>query len=1196
MRRGHLLGRTVRQIVRIFAFSLLILLVCPNVGFGQVTSSSLSGNITDSSGAGVPGAKVTAENVSTMMSTSAMSDPTSYYIFPALTPGTYTLTVEKSGFRTMTLQGIQLLVAQKATVDVHLNVGSVTTTVQVSTQVPIVQTSTASPSTVIDEQQVVELPLNQREYGSFALLTPGTVTDRGGFATWSGSSPFAATSYSADGTRTSGNNYLVDGIFANALTGGGFSVQPTPDGIEEFRLQTNTYSAVFGLKAGSDINLVTKSGTNQLHGAVYEFLRNDHLAARNFFDYNQLNPVTGAQLAGTARPEFIRNQFGFAFGGPIKKDKTFFFGNYEGLRQVQGQTIGSFLPTVAQEQGNFSSVLTGDTTNLCGPGGPSNLAYDTGQLFDPATESLYTCPQGSLAGSQILVGQPIPGNVITNIDPVAQKALALYTATPNLPGYPNFINNTPGTRDDDIFQIRIDHNFNDKNQFFGRYLFGEDNQNSPDALPGYAELTYFRGQNLALGWTHTFTPTLLNEARFGFQRDFQDFNCFGCPRKPGTIASFGIANLTGFGPITESYPSFSFSGYTAEGGGGAFSTFTGVGDGIYHPMYNPDMVETYEDNLTWTHGRHTIVFGGAMSFWQSLRVQSPAYPAGEFTFSGQYSSLADELPAAGVSPLADLELGYPSYAGKTYSFDYMYQVGGGYWSYYAQDDFKIASNLVINIGLRYEYRRPAVDKNNEYASFIPVGPAFTSGNGMILTSLPDSENDALCQDNSYLINAEGECLIVSSAMRAQMGFTGRRQRTIIGTEDDLFAPRLGLTWRPTQSDKLIIHTGFGIFYDLGALNNQHYGDNNPIFAPTQIFNSTFGAPPIVTNGQLTMLENVFSASSTPPLTSQFEALFPAPDYVTPKIEEWSFGVESQLANNLGLEIDYVGNHGYDLGYLIDFGNQPLPGVGAIQPRRPYPDFNSLLYTTSWGLSSYDSLQVKLTKRYSHGLTLLNSYTWGSCLDNNEGDEGYTAGTGDNGPQNYNDRNADYGRCEDDARQRFVTSGVWQLPFGNGMHFLNDRGKLNYLVGGWRTSGILSIQSGFPLTVVSENDWSNTGSVSPRPDRLCSGNGPGTVSQWFNSSCFTTAALQSALEAGDPRFGNSGRGIVDGPTLADLDFALLKETRVTERLSTEFRAEFFNMLNHPYFGDPNTAFGNPLFGEIGSAGDPREIQFALKVIF
>lgn len=1180
-----------RVIARLVVLTLGLLLFTCQLCVGQVTSATLAGTIADTTGAGVPGASITATDSETGIATNTTSESGGNYVFPSLQPGTYVVTIKKTGFSTKTFTGVQLLVAQKATLDVQLQVGSVTTAVQVTAQVPVVQTSTASPSTVISEQQVVELPLNQRQYGSLALLSPGTVTDRGGFATWSGSSPFAGTSYAANGTRTSGNNYLVDGIFANALTGGGFSIQPTPDGVEEFRIQTNTYSAVFGLKAGSAINLVTKSGTNQIHGTAYEFLRNNVLDARNFFAQNQQNPVTQVVIPGTARPEFRRNQFGAAVGGPIKKNKTFFFGNYEGLRQIQGQTVGSFLPTAAQKGGDFSSALTGQTVNLCGAGGPSNLNFDTGQLFNPATESNFVCPAGSAkAGSNILVGQPIPGNMITSIDPVAQKALALYTATPNLPGYPNFINQTPGVRNDDIFQIRIDHNLSDKNQFFGRYLYAEDNQNSPDALPGYASLEYFRGQNFALGWTHTFGPTLLDEARFGFQRDFQNFNCLGCPRPAGTIAGFGIGNLTGFGPITESNPSFNFSGFSAQGGGGSFSTFTGVGDGIYHPMYNPDMVETYEDNLTWTRGRHTLVFGGSMSFWQSLRVQSPAYPAGTFSFSGQYSSLAGELPAAGVSPLADLELGYPSFAGKTYSFDYMYQVGGGYWSYYAQDDFRVSSNFVVNIGLRYEYRRPAVDKNNVYASFLPTGPAFTPGNARIITALPDTQNDALCADNSYLVNAGGTCLIASSAMRSQLGFTGRRQRAIIETEDDMFAPRLGLTWRPAQSDKLIIHTGFGLFYDLGALNNQHYGDNNPVFAPTDVFNSTFGASPT------TKIETVFSASSTPLLTSQFEALFPAPDYKTPKVEEWSFGVESQLTQDFALEVDYVGNHGYDLGYLIDFGNQPLPGVGAIQPRRPYPDFNSLLYTTSWGLSTYNSLQVKATKRYSHGVTWLSSYTWGACINNNEGDEGYGAGTGNNGPQDYNDRNANRGPCENDATQRFVTSGVWQLPVGNGMRFLNSIGRLNYLVGGWETSGILSIQSGFPLTVVSLNDWSNTGSVSPRPDRTCRGKGPATVDQWFNSSCFSTTALQDLYQAGTPRFGNSGRGIVAGPRLANLDFALLKKTPITERVSAEFRAEFFNMFNHPYFGDPNTAFGSPLFGEIGSAGTPRDIQFGLKLLF
>ena len=1167
------------------------LLLCCEPCVAQVTSATLSGTVVDASGAGVPDASVTVTDTQTGSTTNATSNSAGYYIFPSLPPGTYTVTAKRAGFGTKTLSGIELLVAQKAALDIQLQVGAVTTVVQVTSQVPIVQTTTASPSTVISEQQVVDLPLNARYYGAFALLSPGAITDRGGFAGGAIGSPFSSTSYAANGTRTSGNNYLVDGIFADNLSFAGFSVQPTPDAVGEFRFQTNTYSAVFGLKAGSTINLITKGGTNQFHGSVYEFLRNNDIDARNFFAVNQTNPLTGAVLPGTARPAYRRNQFGFAFGGPLKKDKTFFFGNFEGLRQVQGETAGYFLPTAAEKDGDFSSALTGNIINLCGGGGPSNLNFDTGQLFNPSTESLYTCPAGSAkAGSTILVGQSIPGNMITSIDPTAQKFLALYTANPNLPGYPNYINTASATRNDEIFDVRVDHNFSDKNQFFGRYLFGQSSQLTPE-LPTFGGLYYFRGQNLAVGWTHTFSPTLLNEARFGFQRNVEHTDCEGCPRAAGTIAGYGVAGLVGFGPLTQSNPAVSFSAISGQGGGGSFSSYSGVGDGIYHPMWNPDMVETYEDNLTWTHGRHTIVAGTDMEFYQVFRTQSPAYSAGEFGYSGQYTSLDGEANKATASPLADMEMGYPDFAGRSFGFTWMYQVGGGFWSYYAQDDFKVTPNFTINAGLRYEYRRPPVDKNNVYASFLPTGPEFQTGNAFLLTPLPNAQNDALCTNEPFLRSASGECLVASSAMRSQLGFTGRRQRTIVGTEHDLFAPRLGLTWRPLSNDKLIVHTGAGLFYDLGLLNDYHYGDNNPVFAPTQTFTATYGTPPTATT------EDVFATAPARTPASAFVALMPSPDFKTPKVIEWSFGIESQLGNNLAVEVDYVGNHGYDLGYLIDFGNQPLPGLGALQPRRPYPDFNTTLYSTSWGLSSYNSLQAKLTKRYANGVTLLASYTWSSSLDNNEGDEGYTAGTGNNGPQNYNNFRADRGRGENDARQRVVVSGVWQLPVGNGKRFLSAPGKLDYLVGGWETSGILSLQSGFPLTIVSNTDWSNTGSASPRPDRLCNGsNGPRTVSEWFNTSCFSTAALQAAFEAGQPRFGDSGRGILDGPPLYDLDFAMMKRFRITERLNAQFRAEFFNFLNTPYFSDPNTAVGNPLYGEIGSAGASREIQFALKLLF
>ncbi len=1174
----------------LWLLSMFLLYVAPC--YGQIVNATLSGTVTDPTGAAIPDASVTATDVATQISTKTTTDAAGNYILPSLHPSTYSITAEKTGFKSTTLSGITLLVDQKARVDIQLQVGEITTKVEVSGAAPLVETTTASVGTVIGDQQVVELPLNLRRFGALASLVPGTTSDNGGFAAQSFGSPFSETTYAANGARSSSNNYLIDGADTRNLTFGGFAVQPTPDAVQEFKIQTNVYNAAFGRAAGSTINLITKSGTNEFHGAVYEFLRNDKLDAGNFFSRNRKNPFTGAEIPGSRRPEFRRNQFGFAIGGPIRKNKTFFFGNYEALRLVQGLTLGAFVPTPKEKSGDFSGVLTGNTINLCGSGGPASLNFDSGQLFDPGTESLFTCPAGSaLAGSQVLLGQAIPGNIITNIDPVAQKVISLGAfPDPIQPGFPNFVNQQPRVRNDHQFDVRIDHTLSEKDQFFGRYLFGQskiiDTTLAYTVLPNFGDSIYYRGQNMALGWTHTFGPRLLNEARFSFQRNYDIAACIKCPRPAGFMTGFGINNFQALTPADEGFPWF------------GFSNFDGVGDANYRPVISPDMVEKYQDNLTWTRGRHTLVFGTDMQFWQVFREEAAFSPHGQIYFNGQFSGLANETPdATGISDLADFELGYPNNAARTLRFLNTNQAGGGFWSWYAQDDFKISPNLSLNIGLRWEYRRPAVDKRNNFVTFVP-GPKFTGpGNGILVTAADDAQNDAFCTDPfySYLTTSDGRCLVATSAQRAKLGFTGRTRRTLVFPFKRDLAPRIGLTWRPTGSDKLVVRTGYGIFVDLPNFNNQHFVDNNPVFSPSQIYNTAFGAPPPLTNGVPTKTENIFQAGGVPPVTQQFASLYVSPNYQPPYFQQWSFGISSQLAQNWALEVNYIGTKGTKLGNLHLFANQPEPGVGDLQPRRPWPDFNIMLFTSPDADSSYHSLQVKLTKRFATGFTFLAGYTWSHSIDDNEGDEGFGGGSGNLAPQDDNNLKADRGRAENDARQRFVLSYIWLLPIGNGKRYLNRGGWLNQLVGGWEASGITTFQAGFPFTVRA-SDFSNTGTLNPRPDRTCNGEGKKSISSWFDASCFTTAALAAALAAGNPRFGNSGRNILNGPGYNNWDFALLKNFQITERLKLQFRSEFYNIFNFTPFGNPVTRVGNPRIGKIGSAGQERQIQFGLKVTF
>jgi hypothetical protein len=1144
------------------------------------SSANLYGLVTDAGGAAIPGANVTVTDVATSVVTKTTSDAAGNYSFPSLAPAAYSITVEAPGFKTEDIKGIVLAVNQKAREDVKLQVGSVDTKVEVTGEAPMVDTSSASVGTVIGQRDVVDLPLNVRRFGALAILVPGTVPDAqvgntsGGFANSSFGSPFSESTYAANGARSSSNNTLIDGVGSRNLTFGGFAVQPSPDAVQEFKIQTNIYDAAFGQTAGSTINLVTKSGTNSFHGSAYEFLRNDIFDASNFF-----NPL---------KPELRRNQYGASLGGPIwRAKKLFFFGNYEGLRQVAGLTSASLVPTAAQKSGDLSGLLTGTTANLCGDGGPAGFNYDTGQLFYPSTETVTTCATGANAGQSILVGTPIPGNKITAIDSVAAHVLSLNAfPAPNTSGTAgtNYVNGTPGTRYDHQVDARVDYDLSEKNQIFGRYIFGEANIVAPNTgystLPGFGDKLYFRGQNVAIGWTHTFGARLLNEALFGFQRDTDINNCASCPRPAGFMEGFGIQGLSALSPSLEGFPIF------------GFSNFGDIGDSNYRPVISPDMVEKYQDTVTITHGKHTIIAGADIQPWQVLGEEAPYSPHGELDFNGQYAALAGELNGgvSSASDFADFLLGAPDGANRSLHFENTNQVGGDFISLFAQDNVKLTQNLSINGGLRWEYRRPAIDKHNNYVTLEPTGPKFSGpGNATLVTAAPDTQNDSFCTDTaySYLTTTDGRCLIATSTERAKLGFTGRTRQTLIFPERHDFAPRLGIVWRPTASDKFILRSGYGVFYDLPNFNNQHFVDDNPVFSPSQTYITNKGQPPPATS------EAVFGGSAgIPKLTNQFISLYVEPKYLAPYFQQWSLGVQTQLSSDWALDLAYIGTKGTKLGNLHLAGNQAEPGTTSQQSRRPYVDFGTMLFTTSDGNSNYNAFQLKLTKRLTHGLSLLAAYTWSKSIDDSEGDEGFGAGANDsNLAQDDNNLPFERGRSYTDARHRIVVNTIYDLPFGPGKQFANQGGIVGYIIGGWEVSQITSWQTGYPFTVLGP-DFSNTGSDSPRPNRTCSGIGQKSITNWFDQNCFAVAG-----SAADPTFGNSRRNILDAPGLVNTDLAILRHFPVENKFDIEFRSEFFDAWNHPFFAPPANNISSPtLVGRVTSANDGRQIQFALKILF
>ncbi len=467
---------------------------------------------------------------------------------------------------------------------------------------------------------------------------------------------------------------------------------------------------------------------------------------------------------------------------------------------------------------------------------------------------------------------------------------------------------------------------------------------------------------------------------------------------------------------------------------------------------------------------------------------------------------------------------------------------------------------------------------------------------MLVSALPAAQNDALCTNpaDAYLHTnglMSDPCLIATSTQRSSFGFTGRTAQTLIFPDNKQFAPRLGIAWRPFGSDKAVVRTGYGIFYDTPNMNNQHFVNNNPVFSPSQYFLTSKEALPTETTA------NVFAgAGGIPPLSQQFVSLYVAPDYKAPYVQQWSFGIASQLSVNWALDVSYIGATGKHLGDLHLPANQPEPGPGAFGPRRPYPDFGEMLYTDPSASSDYNSLQVKVTRRFANGLSFLASYTFSKSLDDNEGDEGFGGGRGNGDAQDDNRPWLDWARSFTDARNRLVFSYIYELPVGKGKKFLNTGGVANAVLGGWQVSGVTSFQSGFPFTVTSA-DYGNTGSATPRPDRTCFGNGAKTLTEWFDTSCFTSAPLAADNKANIFLFGNSGRNILSGPGLNDFDFMAMKRFNLGERARLEFRAEMYNMFNTPNFAYPATNVDGNAFGVISNTNGPaREIQFALKLSF
>ncbi len=1184
----------------------------------QVDTGAILGTVRDQSGAIIPGAKVVLTNQGTGLSLTTITGSDGNYVFTPVKIGTYTVEAQYQGFRAVQQRDVTVNVQQHVVVNFELQPGQVTQSIEVTAAPPALQTQDASVGQVVGSRQINDLPLNGRNYTFLAQLAAGVTQDQEDTRGLGASGSFAA-----NGTRPAQNNYLLDGIDDNAdlvdfLNGTAYVVRPPVDAIQEFKVQTNDYSAEFGRSAGAVLNATIKSGTNSFHGDAWEFLRNERLDAANFFE-NSPTP--------TKKGEYRQNQFGATLGGPIRKDKTFFFADYEGTRIRQATPWVATVPTArerASQYTDLSELLTqgGTQTDLLG------RTFPLGQVLDPATTRNVTCGvpdpvtntlpasgpggpcNGVAPGTPVgFVRDPFPGNILpaSRLDQNAINLLNLFPPPTSSGLFNNFSSNPVIRNTVNQFDIRGDQNFSDKDQMFARFSFSDNPEFLPGPFKGIADGGSFSdgnqtatSVNMALSETHSFSPTVINEARLGFNRigtsRLQPF----ANDLSNIPAKFGIQGV----------PQVPFNG----GLGSIF--FTGLntlGSNQFLPSVEYNSTLQFTDNGTKIQGKHTLKAGIEFQHLKFSILQPPS-GRGTWSFNGEFTEvptftngntgLAQMLltPINGTVPGAyNLVGGANSITASNYANTDM---GRNYYGLYFQDDWKASSRLTVNLGLRWEYFGQIVENFGAQSEFIPVG---AGGPAQFLLTKQRC-NTPFSAD--FLAALKTDNISLSCSAVPGLGYSQLTN----------FSPRVGFAYRLTP--KLVARGGFGMFY--GGFENsviETYVDF-PFQFTLGYGNLTPAQPITFANGAIGTLETGLSAIT--PLTSAAAepagVSFTGEDFhmKTPYTEGYNFTLQYELTPNQTFQVGYVGNSVRHLGVYIA-PNSPSeilpPGLNSFA-YSPYPDFtNGGTYSTFAGNSYYNSLQTNFERRFSHGLNVLANFTWSKCRTDasdvlNETAIFYRAPLlprfGIQG---------DYGLCDFDDPKVIHFSGTYTLPVGNGQRLLgSSRGIVNGVLGGWRTNWILTLEDGQPFTVgcVSGTTSGFGCNAFLVPGQKITA-GPHDVNHWLNPAAFTSPPVATAIGQSDYAPLGGAPTQFYGPGYHRLDFSLFKEFRTTERTRLELRAEFFNLTNHPNFSPPGFGgngvvpapgaldYTSPLtFGTINSTrdgqNDQREIQLALKLYF
>lgn len=1081
--------RRCRSFAAVSLTTALFLMIPAMAQTGQI-----GGRVTDASGAAVPGASVVARSETTGLERRAQTSDAGLYTLPLLNAGSYSLTVSHDGFRSEVRNGVRLEVDQHAEMDFALQVGSVAESVEVNASVSRLNTVEASQGQVVDNQRIVEMPLNGRNYIDLALMSGGAVQALGNARVGG---------FSAGGQRATQNNYLLDGIDNNQveLAAAGRRaemVQPSIDAIQEFKVQTNSYAAEFGRGMGGVVNVSIKNGTNELHGTAFEFLRNEVFDARNFF-----TPVN------SPKPPFKRNQYGMSIGGPVwipklydGRNKTFFFGDFESTRIRETSTIQSTLPTVRMRQGDFGEL-------------PANR-----RINDPST------------------GQPFPDGIIpaSRFDPVSARLINLYPLPQSGALANNFTFLSPLTQDVDKWDIRVDQNVSSLDNLFFRFSSQYVNMPDTPALPAPAyggnNLDSFtQGYNTGLGWNHVFTPNVIGTLRAGW-----NYTRFA-RNNPASALGHNFNQEYGIPGATEEFDGM-FSMMNVTG-------YRALGIGAFNPVDRNSQNRQVAGDVTWVHGKHTIKAGTSL-IWSQNPVANSNTVIGAYTFNAAYTrdGAADFLLGLGSQWVWQRPLNVSMRA---------HSLG-----FFVQDDYRVSQRLSLSFGVRYELSTPWVEKRNQMGN-------------LDLDTNPAQPQFVLAQDGSH------------------------DERALVGTDKDNVMARFGFSFKLTP--KMVLRAGYGQFFSYF----ENFGDGtyligNPPFAyGVTLTGSTTTPAVILSQGPPTGATDLSRATGLSFRSYQRSA-------VRPNAHQWNLNIQREFGADWLVEVGYSGSRGIHLVRQYD-GNFSPAGPGNIDQKRPYrsvsiPDTSIVVSPLGPivshrldGNSIYHAMLAKVEKRFSNGFTLLSSYTFSKTIGDTCGNASI-GNTTNCGYQNVLDLRPERSLDNQDIPHRFVTSTLYDLPLGRNRAYLASASKVvDAVLGGWSVGSIVTFSSALPFNVTVQGNPSNTGSTNivQRPNVVGDPHeGTRTLDRDFNTDAF----------ARQPNFtyGNAGRNVLRGRAQFNWDFSALKSFQLAESVRLQFRFEAFTFTNTPRFGAPGGVLGAANFGVIGSAETPRNLQFALKLIW